>query len=300
MNINTLAEIINRPLVKEAAIMAVDDYLEFVKARAQEFVDAEPNALNEYEVVGVPITSINRERLSIDHDPSMKTFNCDLVRDGLYRAYTETYKGFDPCGYTDDLVFFKFVIEELISRGFSVVVTTNDVEHGFTWDIVPQILLYARDDTTGDADKVTARSIVDIFEEPQKKAKIEEAARIAVEKYLNECSERFEEFIEDQFITPKNVTAVGLSIVGVSFGRSEIVTGELENSFMEICFDEKVYSREQRVLKFAVNRDSEMFLEAVLKKLEDEGFDLTVEISKDRLIPWVYANKDYSDDESKS
>lgn len=80
----------------------------------------------------------------------------------------------------------------------------------------------------------------------------------------------------------------------------ELVTGELHSYALGERVDEDVYSKDLQILPMCVdrehNRDTDLFMAVVLKKLEDEGFDITSSINKDGLIPWVYANKDYPND----
>jgi len=313
MNAKVLAEIIRRPLVKEAAIKAVDDYLKFVEVQVRDLVSAEPNAIHEYQMVTVPISFISKAKKKIEHSAvldccvkAQEFYNKEFCDEGFdvetkvypYSRINEPGISIEYGCHTDDVDFFNLVIEELLERGFDVKIDTHKSDvMNIIREILPLIIVPddLSDDDTCVADKngkITAKTIADIFFEPQRIERIKESAKTAAEQYYAEALKKFEELAAEEPSVAHFAVAVGLAIT--DFKNCHIESGDLLT--IRDCDMQEVYdgTMAEEELKRFVYSDSEMFTDEVINILShDMGFEL-IATSEHGLVPLVYLRENES------
>ncbi|MBR2744017.1 MAG: hypothetical protein IKE01_01795 [Clostridia bacterium] len=308
MKARMLADILRRPLVKEAAVKAVDKYLEHVTEKVRDLVESEPNAVHEYGSVAVPINFVSKAKKEIEHSGFLDSCFKGLefyIEEPCYEGLGEVeekvypYSGINEPGIsidydnlTDDVEFFNLVIEELLERGFDVKVDAHESDvKKIDRKILPLIIVPddLSDDDTCVADengKITAKTIADIFFEPQRIERIKESAKTAAEQYYAEALKKFEELAAEEPSVAHFAVAVGLAIT--DFKNCHIESGDLLT--IRDCDMQEVYdgTMAEEELKRFVYSDSEMFTDEVINILShDMGFEL-IATSEHGLVPLVY------------
>jgi hypothetical protein len=321
MNARALAAILRQPLVeeenREAAIKAVNDYLETATKLIRDFASTNPY-LSDIDMIAVPVEFVSREKIKcgdvvttkrvystrkkelrdVYTDAGFKSVQniAELEYDFLYDRWAE---------YSDSRMFLKYFIVELKERGFDVWVNSCDWgayenEFGKEPDILPQISVSFINGDLGELEETqnSARALAEILREPLKIG----AAKQAVEQYIHETELKFTKLIEENPNFPHEASGAAIPISSALFETGKIVTEEL------LPMDSSVYLNEhcerltdQDWIYKMPFTDSKIFLDAVIKELKHKHFDIHVSRTDDRIriLPIVYIEDSPQEEESE-